>query len=136
MFQVNPEARGIRPNKRKGTLVSTLTDVAPSPAYPLRFEIKGGPTHSRIADSAKYYHDPDFDMPLTFRGVLTDTRTGQSRSVKLTAYVTGYGTGTDFKDGWMRVDIHFLGYYVRFGSQITYNFRDPKKTKVLELGAV
>jgi hypothetical protein len=119
------------PGKRKGTLVSTLMTVAPSLLYPLRFQITGGPTHTRIADAAKYYHDPDVDFPIYLRGILTDTRIGQGRTIKLKVYPYGYWAGTDFKDGWMHVFLTIPGYFQRFGPEITYNHRKPKLTEVI-----
>lgn len=114
--------------------VGPIKPAPPSPMYPLIFEVTDGPSFQRIADAAKYYHDPEVRISLKFTGTLTDTRTGRRRKVKLTAKAWGFFSGTDYQEGGMVIFLLFPGYFIRYGAQFSYNWRERKGVKPLELG--
>ena len=118
--------------------MSTIQEVPYTTAYPLLFEVTDGPSFQRIADAAKYYHDPDVNMPLRFSGVLTDIRTGRKRNVKLVGDAWGFWSGTNYSEGDMVVMISFRGYTMRFGGHWHYNWRNRnrKNERPLELSRI
>lgn len=116
--------------------MSTSETVVASPMYPLVFEITDGPTFQRIADAAKYYHDPDVVIPLKFSGILTDTRTGRKRKVKLLAKAYGFYSGNGYEKGDMVIFITLPGYVKRYGPKVSYNWKDRKAEEPLELSRV
>lgn len=118
------------PKTRRGALMGASIFSAMEPRYPLTFEIKDGPSFHRIADAAKYYHDKDVDIPLTFTGVLTDTTTGQARTVKLKADAYGFWSGTNFNQGEVVIYLSFRRFFMRFGPTLTYNFRTKTAEKI------
>ena len=128
---VHPRVRVVF--QEEGTLVSTDQTATAGSMYHLIFEITDGPTFQRIADAAKYYHDPEVIIPLYFGGTLTDTITGRKRKVKLAAQAYGYICGNGYENGDIIVYVNLKNYFIRFGGQVAYNWRDKKAAKPLEL---
>lgn len=119
--------------QEESTLVSAQHTEGIRPMYYLTFEITDGPTFHRIADAAKYYHDPEVVMPLYFTGVLTDIVTGRSRKVRLKAQAYGFLSGNGHERGDMLVYLSFTSYFIRGSGQVAYNWRDKTAEKLLEL---
>lgn len=134
ILRVYPEVQVVF--QEESTLVSALTAEDLGPMYHLVFEITDGPTFHRIADAAKYYHDPEVNMPLYFSGTLTDTRTGRSRKVRLRAAAWGFYSGRGYEKGDMVVYLSFANYFIRGSGQVSYNWRHKKAERSLELAPI
>lgn len=122
--------------QEEGALVSAQQNNAIGSMYYLTFEITDGPTFHRIADAAKYYHDPEVIMPLYFSGVLTDTRTEKKRKVRLKAQAWGFLCGNGYERGDMVVYLNFANYFLRGSTHVAYNWRNKTAEKLLELAPV
>ena len=116
--------------------MSTVPDAPDSRRYPFTFQITDGPSFQRIADAAKYYHDPKVTMVMEFSGILTEKLTGKTTNVKLTANVYGFVSGRDYARGEMTVFLTIHGYFTRYGSQMNYNWRERRSTRPIELDRV